>query len=119
MKSTRYIVALIFTFILEAVLCIIFLGQMNVTANDTVKINECLKSVETSYGDESSYVTSVDYTILSSDGELLFATRSGLSESVNEAVKNSDTILDIDLGGDKGKMIIHNDTGEIISSCKK
>ena len=119
MKSTRYIVALIFTFILEAVLCIIFLGQMNVTANDTVKINECLKSVEASYGDESSYVTSVDYTILSSDGELLFATRSGLSESVNEAVKNSDTILDIDLGGDKGKMIIHNDSGEIISSCKK
>ncbi len=119
MKSTRYIVALIVTFILEAVLCIYFLGQMNIDHNDPVKINECLKSVEMNYGDSSSYVSSVDYSILSSDGDLIFSTRSGLSESINEAVKNSDTILDVDLGGDTGKMIVHNDTKELITSCKK
>ncbi len=119
MKSTGYIVALIITFILEAVLCFYFLGKMDIGSNDPIKINECLKSVETNYGDQSSYITSVDYVILDADGKLVFTTRSGLSESLNEAVKNSDSVLDIDLDGQTGKMIIHNDTQEKLDSCKK
>ena len=119
MKITRYIVALVITFILEAVLCVFFLGQLKTDYNDPVKINECLKSVETNFPDESSYITSVDYTVLSSEGELLFATRSGLASSVNDAVKNNDTILDVDLSGDHGKIIIHNDTKAMLTSSKK
>ena len=119
MKITRYIVALVITFILEAVLCVSFLGQLKTDYNDPVKINECLKSVETNFPDESSYITSVDYTVLSSEGELLFATRSGLASSVNDAVKNNDTILDVDLSGDHGKIIIHNDTKAMLTSSKK
>ena len=119
MKITRYIVALVITFILEAVLCVFFLGQLKTDYNDPVKINECLKSVETNFPDESSYITSVDYTVLSSEGELLFATRSGLASSVNDAVKNNDTILDVDLSGDHGKIIIHNDTKAMLASSKK
>lgn len=119
MKSTRYIVALVITFILEAVLCFYFLGKMDIGSNDPVKINECLKSVETNYGDTSSYITSVDYVILDAEGKEVFATRSGLSESLNEAVKNSASVLDIDLDGKPGKMIVHNDTKEKLDSCKK
>ena len=119
MKSTRYIVALVITFILEAVLCFYFLGKMDIGDNDPVKINECLKSVETNYGDESSYITSVDYSVLDADGNVVFTTRSGLSESVNDAVKNSDPVLDIELDGKPGKMIVHNDTQEKMASCKK
>ena len=119
MKSTRYIVALVITFILEAVLCFYFLGKMDIGDNDPVKINECLKSVETNYGDESSYITSVDYSVLDADGNVVFTTRSGLSESVNDAVKNSDPVLDIELDGKPGKMIVHNDTQEKMVSCKK
>ena len=119
MKSTGYIVALIITFILEAVLCFYFLGKMDIGSNDPIKINECLKSVETNYGDQSSYITSVDYVILDAAGKPVFTTRSGLSESLNDAVKNSDSVLDIDLDGQTGKMIIHNDTQENLDSCKR
>ena len=73
MKSTGYIVALIITFILEAVLCFYFLGKMDIGSNDPIKINECLKSVETNYGDQSSYITSVDYVILDAAGKPVFA----------------------------------------------
>ena len=119
MKITRYIVALVITFILEAVLCFFFLGQMKTEYNDPVLINECLKSVEENFPDKSSYITNVEYTVLSSDGDVVFATRSGLATSVNDAVKNYDTILDVNLNGDQGKIIFHNDTNALIASCKK
>ena len=119
MKSGRYIIALILTFLIEGALCFFFLGRMKVTSNDPVKINECLKSVELYYGDESSYNRSVDYVILDGNGNAVYKTKDSLSGNINDAIRNSDAILDVSLkDGTTGKMIVHNGSEEMISGIK-
>jgi signal transduction histidine kinase len=52
-----------------------------------------------------------DYVVLDSDNELRFATAEGLNTSLNSAIANRDTIVDIRKGDELlGKMIIFNDT---------
>jgi len=111
MKQKRYIFVLIIAFVLEAVLCLYFLGKMEEVKNDPVMINECLKSVEVNYGNPSEYVTGIDYVVVDNDGNIVFKTRDGLSESINDAVRSGETILDITSGDQTiGKMLIHDDT---------
>lgn len=115
MKSYRYITALIITLILEIVFCLIFFNQIENIRQDPVVINECVKSIEANYPNSDAYSRVLDYAIIDDEGELIFATRRGLSETVNDAVRNGDTILDVE---GVGKVIIHNATEEAISSYK-
>lgn len=110
MRHKKYIFLLLLTFVIEAIICANLLGRIEETKQDPVVINSCLKSVETNYGDPSSYDTSVDYVILDINSNVVFKTRDGLSESINDAVKAGETILDV-VSGDEviGKMIIHDD----------
>ena len=116
MKTGRYIAALLVTLVLEVVCCLFFFNKIDNIKQDTVMINECVKSVEENYGDESAYSTSLDYVLISGDGEVLYRTADGLSESINEAVKNGDTILDVD---GVGKIIINNTTSAAVESYKR
>lgn len=53
----------------------------------------------------------VDYVVLDSTGKLVAATGSGLSENLNDAVANRDTIVDISHDGRTyGKLILYNRT---------
>lgn len=58
--------------------------------------------------------------VLDGTGEVLFRTDTGLSESVNRAVAHRDTILDIENAGlVVGKLIVFNDSAEILESGKR
>ena len=119
MKRQGYIVALVLTFVIEVVLCFCFLGKIDQTAQDPVVVNECLKSVEVNYGEPSEYKTNIDYVVIDNDGTVVFKTREGLSESINDAVKNSDTILDITSDDQViAKMIVHDDSFTAIKRYK-
>ena len=115
MKARRYIAALAVTLVLEIAFCLFFFNKIDDITQDPVVINECIKSVEINYPDSDAYSRALDYVIISDSGDLIFATRSGLSETINDAVRNGDTILDID---GVGKIIIHNTTLEAIDSYK-
>ena len=119
MRIWRYIAALVLTFVLEITGCMILLGRMDDIRQDTVRINEVVKSIETGYGNEALYDRSLDYAVLNEEGEIIFKTEEGLPGSVNEAVKNGDTILDITLGSGTGKILIRNTISDSMNALKK
>ncbi|MCR5060687.1 MAG: HAMP domain-containing histidine kinase [Saccharofermentans sp.] len=114
MRKYIFPILVVVTFIVEGALCGMFYSKMVFSNNDTVQINTCLKSVETSYGNDQLYDKTLDYVVLDNNGKVVFRTKEGLSESVNEAVTNNDTILDINLKGELGKIIFHNRTADNI-----
>ena len=85
MKINRIIVILIISVIIEGILTILTVGRISDTKQDPVKVNECVKSVELNYGDTDSYSLSLDYVVMDETGEIIFKTKEGLPETLNEA----------------------------------
>ncbi|MBR1390322.1 MAG: HAMP domain-containing histidine kinase [Lachnospiraceae bacterium] len=56
-----------------------------------------------------SETVSFEYTVISSEGEVLLKTREDLSENINQASENFDAVRDVEAAGfNLGKLIIHN-----------
>lgn len=122
MKKRYFIVAQIIALAVEAVLLLGFALWDAVSAQDAVAVNEVLQSVESGWGRLESHErrTGLNYVVLDGTGEVLFRTDTGLSESVNRAVAHRDTILDIENAGlVVGKLIVFNDSAEILESGKR
>lgn len=113
-------------------MAIIFLAEISVLAwysnsdndflQDSVEVNEAVQSVRDDWENIGAHknITSLDYTVLDSGGNVIFRTRQGLSESVNAAVINRDTILDIEINGEvSGKIIIYNDSPQTLWDGRK
>ena len=87
---------------------------------DPVKVNECLYSISENYGDSSKYNRQLDYVVIDNEGKLIFKTRDGLSESVNEAIKTRGLILDLNVDGEvKGKVIFDYNIGTQMTRFKQ
>jgi signal transduction histidine kinase len=57
----------------------------------------------------------LDYAVIDNDGNLITTTRRGLNETINSAIKNRDTIVDIVVDENiAGKIIFYNDTAQIL-----
>ena len=95
MKRAPFLISIIISFVLEIVLGIIIIGKIGNIEQDTVVINECLHIVAQNYGDTDSYSDKLEYSIIDNDGNFVFSNSDKASVSVNEAVKNNDTMLDI------------------------
>jgi nitrogen fixation/metabolism regulation signal transduction histidine kinase len=53
--------------------------------------------------------------VITNEGRLIAATRHGLNEHINDAIRNRDTIVDITSDGvTVGKVVFHNDTENIM-----
>lgn len=119
MKKGFFAALLLVSFIAEAALCIVLYNKLEDVKQDVVSVNACLKQVENNYGDEDSYLTDLDYTLIDNEGNVTFKTADGLSETVAEAVSNSDSIVDIEVDGTiVGKMIVHNTTSDLVAHYK-
>lgn len=122
MKKRYFIIAQITALAVEAVLLLGFALWDADSAQDAVAVNEVLQSVESGWGRLESHErrTGLNYVVLDGTGEVLFRTDTGLSESVNRAVAHRDTILDIENAGlVVGKLIVFNDSAEILESGKR
>ena len=127
MKKSPFLLLIIFTFIVELVLCFFIIRGIRDEGQDTVLVNECVKSVEENFGNPEGYRTSLAYTVIDTTGVVLFQSTAGaqvsaeeLSQSVNEAIHNNDTILDLVVDGEiAGKILIHNPTSQRTESAKK
>lgn len=125
MKRTPFIIVLILSFIIEILLCTAIISRIMMNPGgesgvDTVLVNECVKSVEENFGNEALYRDSLKYSVIDNEGKLLYKNAEGLSTSINEAVKNSDVILDVTTDeGNVGKILIHNNMTEVLRQAKK
>ncbi len=117
MKSRGFIFLIVLIFALEAVLTVFFLKKTGSVHQDSVAVNDCLKTIEENYGKEELYPTELEYSILDNDGNVVFKNGSNLSETISGAVKRSDTILDIMCDGElQGHIIFKNNTTEMIGN---
>ena len=106
MKHAPFIVLLIVTFIAEALACFFLTTRIKDIKTDPVMVNECMHSISDNYGDPSKYNKQLDYVVIDNDGNLVYKTKEGLSESVNEAIKTRGLIIDLEIDGEVvGKVI--------------
>ena len=120
---------IVLTFVIELVLCFFIIRGIRDEGQDTVAVNECVKSVEDHFGDSEKYSKTLAYTVIEPTGVVLFqSTGEGtpaisvndLSTSVNEAIRNNDTILDLVVEDETvGKIFIHNQSSARTERAKK
>lgn len=121
MKKQAFLIGVLLTLIVEIITLIVFTVQTPDFSQDTVAVNEVMQSVTEDFNDLEQHknTTALDYVVLDENGNLLYKTKSGLSESVNAAITHRDTILDITTdSGIVGKVIIYND-GELSLQAQK
>lgn len=119
MRKSPFIVIILLTFIVEALICFFMVRDVKDLKTDPVKVNDCMYSITDNYGDTSKYDTSLDYVIIDNDGELVFKTSEGLSESVNEAIKTRGLILDLVVDGvNVGKVIFDYNMNDQLKEIK-
>ena len=122
MKYKAFLLFLTIIFLAEISALVWFMNASSNDLQDDVEINAAVQSVQSDWENIYSHKnsTSLDYTVLDRDGNVLFKTRAELSESINEAVINRDTILDIEAAGETvGKIIIHNNSRKGLAESRK
>ncbi|MCI9597336.1 MAG: HAMP domain-containing histidine kinase [Firmicutes bacterium] len=122
MKTRMVLISLALILTVEITALCLFAAQDTDGTQDAVMVNEAVRSVEADWMRMENHknITSLDYVVLDGRGDVLFQTKPGLSESINRAVSNRDTILDIAPQGEAaGKIIIYNDSGQKLRAQKQ
>ncbi len=122
MKKRYFIIAQMIAAALEIILLLAIALQDADSAQDAVAVNEALQSVRADWGRLAGHEnrTGLDYVVLDKEGQVLYRTKAGLSESVNRAVVHRDTILDIEYqGAVAGRLIVFNDSAGLLESRKR
>ena len=124
--KTRYILLYAAAFlVLSALICgrILGMDQAGELPQYTTEINRLLVKLSENWEElpgaqlpEEDF----DYTLIGSDGELIFATREGLSESISTATGHYDVIRDVERDGQiLGRLIVYNDYEELQKAGRK
>ena len=122
MKKQAFLIGVLLVLIAEIITLIVFAVETPNFSQDTVAVNEVMQSVTEDFNilEEHKNTTALDYVVLDENGNLLYKTKSGLSESVNEAITHRDTILNITTdSGIVGKVIIYNDGAQTLQAQKR
>ena len=122
MKKRKFLISLMFVFAIEIVTLIIFAAGDADNFQDAVEVNEAVYSVKTDWGAMENHEnhTNLEYIVLDKRGVVIFKTKEGLSESINEAIIHRDTILDVEYDGEAaGKIVIYNDSAQILQRRKQ
>lgn len=120
MKKSPFIIILILIFIVEALMCYFMVTGIKDLKTDPVKVNECMYSISENYGDTSKYNNQLDYVVIDNEENLLYKTRDGLSEMINDAIKTRGLILDLTVDGEVvGKVIFDYSMDEQLEGVKQ
>lgn len=122
MKKQAFLIGVLLVLIAEIITLIVFAVETPNFSQDTVAVNEVMQSVTQDFNilEQHKNTTALNYVILDENGNLLYKTKSGLSESVNAAISHRDTILDITINDTVvGKVIIFNDGAQTLQSQKQ
>lgn len=122
MKKQIFLISLILVLIAEITALIIFALQTPDFSQDTVAVNDVVQSVTRDFDsmDVHKNLTALDYVVLDKEGNIIYKTKAGLSESLNAAITHRDTVLDITVDNAvSGKVIIFNDGARTLQSQKR
>ncbi|MDE6411210.1 MAG: HAMP domain-containing histidine kinase [Clostridia bacterium] len=122
MKKGFFLFGFVIVFVAEIIMLIVFSVQTQDFTQDAVAVNEVVQTVSQDFNalDGHKNPTALDYVVLDNDGNVLYKTRSGLSESINTAITHRDTVLDITLDDTVvGKVLIYNDGAQTLQAQKK
>lgn len=111
MKNRILLIGFLLVLVAEIITLVVFAVQTPDFSQDAVAVNEVVQSVSEDFGDLENHKnkTSLDYVVLDANGNLLYKTKPGLSESINAAISHRDTVLDVTVDGTAvGKVIIYN-----------
>lgn len=109
MKRTPFFMLIILTFAAQVAVLAGLLGRMNQIKRDPVAVNECMYSVAENFGNDAMYSNALMYSILDTEGAFVYENAQGMSHSINDAIKNNDLILDINVDGAVvGKLLLYN-----------
>lgn len=119
MKKGYVMGTLLFLFIIELVICILAINRVSSIKQDTITINRIVRTVEENYGDDSKYLDSLEYTLLDNNDTVIYKSSHAKSESLNDAIKNNDIILDVIVDDNVvGKILIENQTNKLLNNTK-
>lgn len=123
MKKRIFLTILILSFVAEIVALFVFATQQDTdNLQDAVAINEAVQSVQNDWNKIGNHKnkTSLNYVVLDAKGQVIFKTKSGLSEGINDAVIHRDIILDIEVGNFVvGKIIVYIDGAQNLQYQKQ
>lgn len=122
MKKQVFLIGVLFILVIEIIALIVFAVQTPDFSQDAVAVNEVVQSVTEDFNhlEKHKNTTALDYVVLDENGNLLYKTKLGLSESINTAIAHRDTILDITIDNTAvGKVIIYNDGAQTLQSQKQ
>ena len=122
MKRQAFLIGALIVLIAEIITLTVFVVQTPDFSQDTVAVNEVMQSVTADFNalEQHKNITDLDYVVLDENSNLVYKTKSGLSESVNAAISHRDTILDITINDSVvGKVIIYNDGAQTLQSQKQ
>jgi len=122
MKTHIFFFCILSLLFAEIAVLIIYSLRTPDFSQDTVLVNEIVQSVKNDWEDIKNHEnpTNIDYAVLDKEGEVLYRTKHGVSESINAAVAHRDTILNIEKdGAAAGQLIIWNDRAEIFERQKQ
>lgn len=120
MKKISFVLILILTIALELGTFFYFTGKIQNVGQNPVVINDCMYSIIDNYGNENAYLKTIDYVILDADDVVIYKTSDGLSDSINQAVENTDLIMDLTVDGSYiGKVIFDNTVDDQLRDYRK
>lgn len=122
MRKRIFLIGLSLAFAAEITALIMFAMSGMDNPQDTVAVNEAVRSVQNDWEsiERHSNQTNLDYVVLDAGGTILYETKPNLSKSINMAISNRDTILDLEADGSTvGKIIIYNNEAKLLQSKKQ
>ena len=119
MKKRVLFFIILITFVIEMLVTLFFLNQNAFYKNDSVKINELVKGIEYNYPNDDNYPKYYNYIILDECENVIYKRNENISMSLNEAYKNKDTIVDLNINNKIYKLIIDNDFNTVMSHNRK
>ena len=118
MKKRYLIIILIGTITLEVILAIVFLNHMSTFKYDTVKINKIVHSIEDNYGNTNMYINDYNYSIIDNNESLIYSNYENPNITLNEAIKDGDLIIDLNINSDTYKLLIKSSFNETLNTYK-
>ncbi len=122
MKNRAFVISLIICFAVELGILFFAAGSSKDFSKDSVAVNRVLQSVEEDWTDLSHHqqAEGMDYTVIDTEGNVLFRTEHGESDTIHKAIVHGDTILDVEIDGVfLGKVIIKNTSEEVFQSYQQ
>lgn len=126
MKVKHILAFMLLVLLTGVVFAILVFRSVPTMQLDPVKVNDIVKTISENWtriqskGNLPELQYKLDYAVIDKNGDFIVATRNGLNENTNNAIRNRDTIVDVMKDSDfVGKVIFYNNTAATWKSYRR